>query len=86
MDYPTEHYATDGQPQNVSRTARYHVDAEGITVCGECAVKDAMGQHGGWNTAQSEAILRKYGYEREPYDATREERDWCVECGEDFAS
>lgn len=80
------HYdEADGHPLNVPRAGRYHTDAGG-TVCGDCAVQDAMKHHLGWNAEKSDLILRKYGYEREPYTPGAEEPDWCIDCGADFMS
>ena len=79
----SQHYAEDGHPLNVQRGSRFHVEAEGITVCGQCAVEHAMTAHNGWNTRQSLAILRLHGYEADPY-VTGDERDWCVVCDADF--
>lgn len=76
------YYAEDGHPTNVNRAHGYIADAEGIVVCGECAVKDAMKQQNGyWDTNFSARLLDRAGYL--PYEAA-EGDDFCSDCDRDL--
>jgi hypothetical protein len=77
------YYAEDGHPLNVQRGSRYHDERNGITVCGHCAVANAMDVQPAWHTDHSLRLLANAGYEPDPY-VTGDEHDWCVQCDADF--